>query len=155
MPNTIHQTPQWASNLAADIGAAQQSITLTAISYLHPRKLQGTPHAELGAAIFSAAARGKRVEIILPATSTNHPATAQNNSQAAYLAAHNIRVTLTPMPRLLHAKTALIDDAIAWIGSGNFTAAACNHNHELYIRTTDIETTVALHIFHNALKGTH
>ena len=35
---------------------------------------------------------------------------------------------------LLHAKTLSIDESIAWVGSGNWTAAASAHNREAYIR---------------------
>lgn len=150
---TLHTTPEWADKLADDIGDADFCVTLTAVSYLHARKLQGTPHARLCAALFSASARGRHVTVILPASSRNHPATSQNNSQAKYLHDHNVNVHLVPMPNLLHAKTALIDNRIAWSGSGNFTAAACNHNHELYMRTDDLATSEKIYLFHQYLKG--
>lgn len=64
------------------------------------------------------------------------------------LIALGVKAFLLPSMKLLHAKTVMIDNKIAWAGSGNWTAAASNHNHEFYIRTTDPLAVSALAGFH-------
>jgi phosphatidylserine/phosphatidylglycerophosphate/cardiolipin synthase-like enzyme len=49
--------------------------------------------------------------------------------------AHKLKMSVrfVPQPNLLHAKSLVVDGLIVWAGSGNMTAAAAHHNHELYI----------------------
>jgi phosphatidylserine/phosphatidylglycerophosphate/cardiolipin synthase-like enzyme len=137
----------WVTPMAHDIAAAQQSITLTALSLQPPSDQSITPLGCWWRALSERAAAGKHVEIILPTPSKIHPATAYN-SAAAYRA-HDLkmRIRMIEPPHLLHAKTAVIDKKIIWIGSGNFTAAAAHQNYEMYCRfeSTEIAERLLAH----------
>lgn len=133
MQNTTLHT-DWARPLATDIAAARASVLLTSLS-LQPRRRDGEhPISLLWSAMETAARAGARVLFILPAPSRVHPATAFNLSAAADLHAIGVLSAFAPAANLLHAKTASIDGLIAWVGSGNWTAAASAHNREAYIR---------------------
>jgi len=124
----------WASRLASDIDAANNRISISALSFLHPTTTARGPWPDLYRALVTARARGLPVEMFLAAPQAAHPATRQNATTAAHAHARDILVHLIPGPRLLHAKCCVIDYSITWIGSGNLTAAACGPNHELYVR---------------------
>ena len=141
----------WALKIAEDTEQARHTITLTALSCQPPRRLAQTGLSPLWLSLVSAAARGKAVTLILPASSKTHPATAYNNGTALRAAALGIKTKLIPLPRLLHAKTVLIDEAISWIGSGNLTAAAASHNREAWLRSTEEHIAVQLLCFHENL----
>lgn len=134
MNNLIHLAEHWAQEIAADCAQAQRSITISAISLQPPRQITEMPWPQLWKSWILAAQRGVMVSIFLPSVSRAHPATAYN--AAAALTAFNagMRVRFVPQPHLLHAKTVILDENIVWIGSGNMTAAAAHHNHELYCR---------------------
>lgn len=137
--------------MLADLNAAETSITITALSINAP--LPSTVGA-LGAfwvAIELAARRGIAVQLITAAPCLTHPATRYNGNAARFAHSRAIGAHLIHLPRLLHAKTALIDQSISWIGSGNFTQAAMTRNHEAYIRCTDPSTAKALAAFHLGL----
>lgn len=72
--------------------------------------------------------------LILPVPSKTHPATLSNITTGKTAANNGIRTEFMPQNRLLHAKTLVIDGLICWVGSGNMTAAAAGHNHEIYSR---------------------
>jgi phosphatidylserine/phosphatidylglycerophosphate/cardiolipin synthase-like enzyme len=124
----------WALPLVADIDAAQVSLLFTSLSLHPPRKMDDKPIARLWQAIEDAARRKVQIDFVLPQTSKSHPATAFNSSAAARLHACGAHPHAAPPARLLHAKTAIIDGSIVWVGSGNWTAAATAHNHEAYLR---------------------
>lgn len=127
---------QWAAPLALDLDAARESILISALS-LHPmRKVSASNIGRLWLGLAGAVARGVAVDFILPAPARSHPATAINGQAAEALHAIGARCHFAPPARLLHAKTAVIDRATVWIGSGNWTAAATAHNHEAYLRIT-------------------
>lgn len=127
----------WALELAQAIDQAQKIVTLTALSFLPPNNHKPDEFGLLYSAIISAAHRIKDVVIILPEPSSQHPATAQNATAAATLAAYGCKCKLHPMPHLLHAKTCTIDQAEAWIGSGNYTGKAAMSNREAWMVTDD------------------
>ena len=141
---TLHTT-DWAARLAADCRAAQQHILITTLSFLPP--LSSTPGLwpSLYRAWIDAAARGVAVHLITPTPTPIHPATKRNAHAAERAHRDGLHVILLPGARLLHAKTALIDDEIAWIGSGNMTAAAAHHNIEVYVRTEAPQIIDSLH----------
>lgn len=150
MANILH-TAAWMAALTNDIYHAKRSVRITALSINPPRDHQGSPLAMFWHALSVQKRDGIQVEIITQAPSKNHPATLWNQNAAQYAAFLGIPFTFHPMPRLLHAKTVLIDEQIAWIGSGNFTAAAASHNEEAYLRTDDPATAAALFDFHGKL----
>lgn len=124
----------WAQTMADDCATAQDSIAASALSLLPPRHPSQTPFGRLWQSWVDAAARGVRVVIFLAAPSKHHPATAQNITAGRIAREAGILTRLVPQPGLLHAKTLVIDASRVWIGSGNFTAAAAHHNHEIYCR---------------------
>jgi len=134
---TIHD--RWAEALTADIAAAHESITISALSMLPPRHITEAPLSRLWEALRAAAAREVEVTIYLAEPTAIHRATLQNGTTG--LIAHRAGMTthFVPQPQLLHAKTAIIDRLICWVGSGNFTAAAAHYNHELYCRFSNTE----------------
>jgi phosphatidylserine/phosphatidylglycerophosphate/cardiolipin synthase-like enzyme len=140
---TVHHA--WAEPLALDCEAALSHITISSMSLHAPRGATRTAYARLWRAWCNAAARGVRVAIYLPQQTATHPATLQNNSSATAAHANGIAVHFVPAPRLLHAKSVLIDQSICWIGSGNMTMAAAQANHEIYVRfhSRDIAADIA------------
>jgi phosphatidylserine/phosphatidylglycerophosphate/cardiolipin synthase-like enzyme len=124
----------WAAPLAADIAAARSDIILTALSMHPPRKLHGSPMGELWSALEHATASGVDVLFVMPRPGKTHPATAMNLHAAERLLAIGCRYAFVPLDHLLHAKTAIIDGTVLWVGSGNWTAAASGWNHEAYLR---------------------
>lgn len=135
---------KWADRMAADLDAAKTSVLITSLSMHPPRANSQNAISRLWGAMQAAAARGVMVDVVLAATSKSHPATAFNNAAAQTLYAAGCRAHAAPVGRLLHAKTACIDDAIIWIGSGNWTAAASEYNHEAYLRAESPELAARL-----------
>lgn len=126
--------PNWATPMARDIAAASDQITITSLSLHPPKTDDARPIGQLWTALKAASIRRIKVRFILPATSKSHPATAQNFTAAARLESIGVQCQFIQPSNLLHAKTVTIDDKIAWIGSGNWTAAATGHNFEMYAR---------------------
>lgn len=120
--------------MAADIAAAARCVTISSLSLHPPRKSNTANIAHLWTALAAAVKNGSIVTVYLPAPSKAHPATAMNQAAAHRLHAIGVLVVFVPSVRLLHAKTVSIDDKIAWVGSGNWTAAATAHNREAYLR---------------------
>lgn len=143
----IH-TAGWAAAIARDVVAATESVTLSALSLLPPRVRQKGDMATLCHALNAAARRGVTVRLILPAPTKAHPATSRNATAAEWARAAGCQVHLRPLPGLLHAKTALIDNLIAWVGSGNLTTAAASHNLECWLRVTHRQAAQNLAAFH-------
>lgn len=134
MTDDISMHTAWADALRADCERATMSITISAISMQPPRSAGSTPWKLLWRAWEKAAARGVLVQIYLPTPSRSHPATHGNTDAAIQAVKAGMFVSFVPQPRLLHAKSITIDNETCWIGSGNMTAAAAHHNHEIYIR---------------------
>lgn len=132
--NTNLYTAKWAENMAHDCKAAQHSIHLTAISCLPPTEKAAGAWKELFSSWEDAAKRGVEVHIWLPVPNKAFPATLQNHTAGMKLSASGVFTHMVKGNRLLHAKTCIIDNRIAWVGSGNFTAAAANYNYEAYLR---------------------
>lgn len=141
----------WARQIAEDIMQADATVQLSAISCLPPRRQRPDAFCYLWHAIATAAQRGVAVNVFLPEPSISQPATIRNATARAVIQDLGGQCHLVPITRLLHAKTALIDHEIAWVGSGNLTAAAANHNREFFIRVTDPPAVNALQAFYNEL----
>lgn len=125
---------EWAAPMAADIAAASASVVVSSLSLHPPRKSALTNIGQLWTALEAATANGCAVDFYLPTPGKSHPATAMNSASASRLFAIGVTVIFLPLVRLLHAKTVSIDGQIAWVGSGNWTAAASAHNREAYLR---------------------
>jgi phosphatidylserine/phosphatidylglycerophosphate/cardiolipin synthase-like enzyme len=147
MTTTTHQDT-WCADMTADIAAAERSIIMTALSCLPPRTLKMDTFTRWWLALADALKRGIAVQIALPKPSLSHPATMRNEAAAADFRAVGATVILIPPTNLLHAKSVAIDSRIAWVGSGNFTAAAAHHNRECYLRTDDARAVAELAAFH-------
>lgn len=130
----IRLAENWAHEIAADCNAARSEITISSLSLSPPRAPSLAPMSALWRSWADAAARGVKVLIVLAAPCKIHPATAYNSGAAERAHAAGLAVRFVPQPRLLHAKSVLVDGRICWVGSGNMTTAAATHNHELYIR---------------------
>lgn len=150
---TIHIPHSWPSLMAHDFTGAKSRIWLTALSAQPCDPHARTPASTWWMALVSAATRGVSVRLQLAAPSSSHPATTANAGAARWCARRGISATLVPGPRLLHAKSAIIDDRIAWIGSGNFTAAAMSSNHELYARVASADFAARLANEHDRIAG--
>lgn len=132
MPGRIYT--KWAAEITKDIEAAEGCIYITALSMHPPKRGIESIHSQLLLAAIEAVKRGVTVNIALPASSAHHPATAQNASTMQILSMYGIKCHAIPPTNLLHAKTVMVDNEVLWIGSGNWTAAAAHHNHEMYAR---------------------
>lgn len=130
--------------MAADCAQARSAITISSLSMHVPRGLPQTAYGRLWESWIRAAERGIRVDFLLAAPTKIHPATAQNATTAVRAHAHGIQTKFVAGSRLLHAKTAIIDDLILWVGSGNMTAAAAHYNHECYVRYESSRDAAAL-----------
>ena len=150
MTVTTH-TADWASALAKDVRSAKDTITITTMSMLPPRRLVISAFCDLWAAMIEAAQRHVAINAIMPEPHLSHPATLRNDSAARAIAELGGTTILLPTKNLLHAKTCLIDKSIAWIGSGNWTQAAAAHNFEIYLRCEDPIAAMDLAGFHQKL----
>ena len=134
MENITFLASTWAERMAEDVRNAQEQVIMTALSMQQARgSSHGHWHA-LWSALIAAPGRGVAVKVWLPQPHHAHPATLGNHTAAMTLAKAGVVCQLVKDSHLLHAKTCVIDEQIAYVGSGNFTAAACNHNHEAYLR---------------------
>ena len=132
-PISLHGS-DWAVAMSTDCEAAHHSILITALSMHAPTKNAMGNWPRLWRSWVAASQRGCSVQVILPAPCSAHAATLRNPLAGRALADVGITINYVSGPRLLHAKTCIIDTSIAWVGSGNFTAAAAHHNFEEYIR---------------------
>lgn len=143
MENTTLHT-EWARPLAADIADARSRVIISSLS-LQPRKRDSQhPISLLWAALQAASHAGARCTFIMPSPSASHPATAFNLAAAADLQTIGVHTKFAPAANLLHAKTAVIDRALVWVGSGNWTAAASAHNREAYIRCASAQMAASM-----------
>jgi phosphatidylserine/phosphatidylglycerophosphate/cardiolipin synthase-like enzyme len=124
----------WAQRLAQDIAAATGSVSMSALSMLVPQPVATNAMAHLWRAMVDAADRGVIVDVYLAAPNSFAPASRCNIQAAEKLARSACRCHLVKGPRLLHANTAVIDNHVLWVGSGNLTAAAAGRNHESWLR---------------------
>jgi phosphatidylserine/phosphatidylglycerophosphate/cardiolipin synthase-like enzyme len=124
----------WAAALAHECSRARTSIILSALSMQPPTPKASGDWPQLWRAMCEAPKRGVRVRVLLPAPSPIYPATKGNFRAGSELTKEGVEINYIKGPKLLHAKTAIIDNRAVWIGSGNLTAAAAHHNHEAYIR---------------------
>lgn len=130
----VHLAENWAQELAVDCANAAYGITISSLSMQPPRHPSLTDFGILWQSWVDATRRGVRVEFFLASPSKSHPATARNASAGALAFQAGMHVRYVPQPNLMHAKSIIIDDKTVWIGSGNMTAAAAHHNHEIYVR---------------------
>ena len=125
----------WPIRMTNDFNQAQSTIVLSTLHYVAPEKKQLTNFYHLHTALCAAGDRGLDVMVLMAQPSRRHPATSSNIRAANALADHNILTKFVPQSHLMHAKTAVIDNSILWVGSGNMTPAAAHHNFEVFTRT--------------------
>lgn len=147
MTTTTH-TRTWCADMTADIAVAERTIIATALSLLPPRTIRLDDFTRWWLALADAAARGVAIQVALPAPHISHPATLRNDTAAAELRKIGATAILVPVTNLLHAKTICLDSRVAWVGSGNLTAAAAHHNRECYMRTVEPRAVAELAGFH-------
>jgi phosphatidylserine/phosphatidylglycerophosphate/cardiolipin synthase-like enzyme len=149
---TLHITPEWVQGMRDDVNEAKHHIHVSALSMQPPRHRSITPHTRLMEALAVAAARGVRVCVWLAHPRPDVPATRANTGAAQWLVGRGIECRLSNDGHLLHAKSLCTDRRVLWIGSGNMTAAAAHHNHEVYMRTTDDASAMRWTSYLDALK---
>lgn len=132
--NISYHGNNWADALAAACSQARETIHISALS-MHPPSANAIGDwSRLWRAWCDAVRRDVLVAIWLPIPSPIHPATLRNTTAGRAILAAGMQIHYVKGPRLLHAKTAVIDARSVWIGSGNYTAAAAHHNHEAYLQ---------------------
>ena len=86
-------------------------------------------------ALCLAARRGVQVDLLLPARSNHRLADIARHRSLRALAVAGVRVSLAP--QMLHAKAAIIDDALALAGSANLDSRSLFLNYELMVAFHD------------------
>jgi cardiolipin synthase len=89
------------------------------------------PDAHLLMALCLAARRGVRVDLLLPAKSNHRMSDIARGRALRALATAGANLWLAP--QMLHAKMAVVDDAIALAGSANFDSRSLFLNYELMV----------------------
>lgn len=115
-------------DLLRAIDGAKHHIQLTT-PYLAPDRA-------LRHALYRAASRSVTVELILPAESDGTLPQWGSRANFAALLRHGIRI-YQYKPTMLHAKTVVVDDTWATVGSTNLDPLSLHFNHELNLHTTD------------------
>ncbi len=115
-------------DLLRTINTARSHIELTT-PYLAPDRT-------FRLALYRAAERGVRVDVLLPSQADGTLPQWGSRSHFASLLRHGIRIFLYD-PGMLHAKTAVVDDTWATVGSTNLDPLSLHFNHELNIHTQD------------------
>jgi phosphatidylserine/phosphatidylglycerophosphate/cardiolipin synthase-like enzyme len=140
-PAILHAAPltslhlqEWSRAMLNDIREARHTITIAAHSFLVPIGTARTSWLDTWETLIQKSAAGIYVSIYLPAPLLSHPATLNNVHAATKAHRNQIRCTLLKPPNVLHAKFAIIDNHVTWIGSGNMTSAAHHHNREVWLR---------------------
>lgn len=151
MKITLHHH-DWADALSDIVAESRSKISLTGLSYLFPSRTALGPWRALHGNISLAPVRGISVRVMLPAPSKAHPATAQNARTAKQFADYKVQVHLIAPTKLLHAKSLLVDDRLACVGSGNWTQAATCHNHEIWTVTDDPGVVAQLRQIHDQIR---
>jgi len=126
-------TTGWAAAVAKDCDKAKTQISISAISMFPPLRQSDADFFSLWLSWKNAAARNVRVCFYLPTQQPAHPATLRNSHAGRIAWENKMHVRFVPGPRLLHAKSIVVDSESCWIGSGNMTAAAALNNHEFYV----------------------
>ena len=150
MKVTLHGH-DWADALADIVLEARKHVTITGLSYLFPGRTTQSAWRALHSAIALAPAREVQVHIMLPSPSSAHPATSNNARTARQFEPYRVRVSLIVPTKLLHAKTMLVDNRLACVGSGNWTQAAACHNFEAWTVTDDPAVVAQLRQIHDQI----
>ena len=95
------------------------------------------PDAALLTALCLAARRGVQVDLLLPARSNHRLSDVGRRRALRTLAAAGARIWV--VPHMLHAKLALIDDALALAGSANLDSRSLFLNYELMVAFHDAD----------------
>lgn len=119
---------------------------LVTAAYRAERRLQFTtpyfvPDAALLMALCLAARRGVQVDLLLPARSNHRLSDLARRRALRTLSAAGGRVWL--VPHMLHAKLAVVDDVVAFIGSANLDSRSLFLNYELMFGFHDAEAIAA------------
>ena len=123
--------PRFSPSLAEAIEGAQSSVRLaTYVFRLSPRGETG----RLAKALAQAAKRGVEVEVYLETTGKKDSLELQNRQVAKWLKRNRIKVYFDGPNQRSHAKAAVIDHRLCFVGSHNLTEAALKHNYELTLR---------------------
>lgn len=119
-PDKEHETIK-AAYFAA-MGAASRRVWLTTPYFV--------PDEAMSFALMAAALRGVDVRVLLPAKSDSRTVTAAGRSHYDGLLRSGVRI-FEYQPRMLHAKTLVVDDWLGCIGTANFDNRSFRLNFEV------------------------
>jgi cardiolipin synthase A/B len=117
------------------IGAARERVWLTNPYFV--------PDATMQRRLIEAARRGSDVRILVPGTIDVRLVRWASHAAYSRLLAHGVRI-FEYQPRLLHAKTMLVDDEWAVVGTSNLDYRSLRHNYEINLVSSDPELRAAL-----------
>ena len=149
---TTIYTLNWHAAQAADFAASRQSITITTMSLAQPSDAGSGSLRLYWLAMINAKKRGVKVSLILPRRGISPGAELTTRRAADYASKHGITSIFAKPTQLLHAKTALIDNSISWVGSANSTPSGLARNFEAWLRTDDPAVAKNLADFQGALQ---
>ncbi|OIQ86870.1 putative cardiolipin synthase YwiE [mine drainage metagenome] len=116
-----------------------QALLVSAAYRAHTRVKLVSPYVVLDDALLMAltlaARRGVQVELLLPERSNHRLADIARHRSLRALASAGVQVWLAP--HMLHAKAAIIDDALALAGSANLDSRSLFLNYELMVAFHD------------------
>ncbi len=87
-----------------------------------------------------AAARGVKIKVILERDAKDRELTAKNTKTGERLAGAGVKVVFDDPARKSHAKVAVVDRRLSFVGSHNLTDSALGHNRELSLMIESEET---------------
>lgn len=123
-----------ASEAGASTADAMHAVHLSAIRHATRRlwitQAYFTPDRSLREALIAAARRGVDVRILLPGISDSSLSLHASRSIYGRLLVAGVRI-FEHEAAFVHAKTALIDDAVAFVGSANLDLRSLIHNNEV------------------------
>jgi len=131
-------TDDCAEVLATEIGAATRSVHV-AIAYFS--------HETIADALVNAQNRGLDV-MVVGEKSENQPGTEEKSAGTNYAMVSRLKLAGVPYrddgnPSLMHHKFTIIDDAIVFTGSFNYTYNANDNNNENLVRLTSERMALA------------
>lgn len=129
-----------ASEAGASTADAMHAVHLSAIQHATRRlwitQAYFTPDRSLREALIAAARRGVDTRILLPGISDSSLSLHASRSIYGKLLAAGVRI-YEHEAAFVHAKTALIDDAVAFVGSANLDLRSLVHNSEIIAVVVD------------------
>jgi len=129
--------------LLTGIQGARQSIDLAMYLWKSAKSLKNKP-GQLIRALGNAHRRGVRVRVLLEDSGYDRKINRINRETALLLEQEGIKVLFDSRTVTTHAKLAIIDGHLTFLGSHNLTQSALGRNHELSILLDDPDLATRL-----------